>query len=131
MKRLIKGREDIEFLVDEFYRKVKKDEIIGYIFNEVVNFSWEVHIPIMVSFWDSILFDKGTYKGNVMMQHIELNKKSPLKPEHFEQWKKLFFETLDENFEGEKMEEAKKRVEMMAALMLYKIDQSSNRNFIQ
>lgn len=131
MKRLIKGREDIEFLVDEFYRKVKKDEIIGYIFNEVINFSWDVHIPIMVNFWDSILFDKGTYKGNVMMQHIELNKKSPLKPEHFEQWKKLFFETLDENFEGEKVEEAKKRADSMAALMMYKIDQSSSRNFIQ
>lgn len=131
MKRLIKGREDIEFLVDEFYRKVKKDEIIGYIFNEVINFSWDVHIPIMVSFWESILLDKATYKGNVMMQHIELNKKSPLKPEHFEQWKKLFFETLDENFEGEKVEEAKKRADSMAALMMYKIDQSSNRNFIQ
>jgi hemoglobin len=131
MKRQIKEREDIEFLVDEFYRKVKKDKIIGHIFNDVVNFSWDIHIPIMISFWETILLDKATYKGNVMLQHIELNKKYPLTADHFEQWKKLFFETLDEFFEGEKANEAKKRVEAMASLMRYKIEQSTNPNFVQ
>jgi hemoglobin len=131
MKRLIKEREDIELLVDEFYRKVKNDEIIGYIFNDVVNFSWDIHIPIMVSFWETVLLDKSSYKGNVMLKHIELNKKTPLNPEHFAHWRKLFFETLDQFFEGEKVEEAKKRVDLMASLMMYKIEQSGNQNFIQ
>lgn len=131
MKRQINSKADIEFLVDEFYKKVKNDEVIGYIFNDVANFSWETHIPIMVSFWETMLLDKVTYKGNPMLTHIELNKKTPLTPAHFAQWKKLFFETLDDNFEGEGVIEAKKRVEAMEGLMLFKIEQSKNKGFIQ
>jgi hemoglobin len=127
----IETREDIELLVEEFYKKVKQDELIGYIFNNVENFNWDTHIPIMVSFWETILLDSGTYRGNPMLTHIQLNRKSPLSPEHFIRWKQLFFETLDENFVGSKVAEAKQRVESMAMLMQYKIDQSSKPGFIQ
>lgn len=127
----IETREDVELLVEEFYKKVKQDELIGYIFNNVENFNWDTHIPIMVSFWETILLDAGTYRGNPMLTHIQLNKKNPLLPEHFTRWKQLFFETLDENFTGVKVAEAKQRVESMAMLMQYKIDQSSKPGFIQ
>lgn len=131
MKRLINTKVDIQFLVDEFYRKVKADDVIGPIFNDAANFKWETHIPIMVSFWETILLDEVTYKGNPMLTHIELNKRVPLTPAHFAQWKKLFFETLDQNFEGERVEEAKKRVVAMEGLMQFKIEQSQNKGFIQ
>jgi hemoglobin len=131
VKRTISNKNDIQFLVDEFYRKVKADDVIGYIFNDERNFSWEVHIPIMVSFWETMLLDKVTYKGNPMLAHIQLNKKTPLTPEHFVQWKKLFFETLDTHFEGENVEEAKRRVTAMEVLMQIKIAQSQNKGFIQ
>jgi hemoglobin len=78
-----------------------------------------------------MLLDEVTYKGNPMLSHIELNKRVPLKPEHFARWKQLFFETLDENFEGERVDEAKKRVLAMEALMQIKIAQSMNKGFIQ
>lgn len=131
MKRQINNKADIQFLVDEFYRKVKADETIGYIFNDAANFNWEIHIPIMVSFWETMLLDEVTYKGNPMLTHIELNKRVTLTPEHFAQWKKLFFETLDQNFEGERVEEAKKRVLAMEGLMQIKIAQSQHKGFIQ
>jgi hemoglobin len=127
----IETKEHIELLVEEFYKKVKQDELIGYIFNNVENFNWDTHIPIMVSFWETILLDAGTYRGNPMLTHIQLNRKSPLLPEHFTRWKQLLFETLDENFTGVKVTEAKQRVESMAMLMQFKIDQSSKPGFIQ
>jgi hemoglobin len=130
-KKEIADKADIEFLVNAFYIKVKADDLIGYIFNDALNFNWETHIPVMVSFWETMLLDEITYKGNPMLTHIELNKRVPLIPAHFARWKKLFFETLDENFEGERVAEAKKRVLAMEGLMQIKIAQSQNRGFIQ
>jgi len=130
-KRVISDKRDIEFLVDAFYLKVKADGLIGPIFNDEFNFKWETHIAVMVSFWETMLLDEVTYKGNPMLSHIELNKRVPLKPEHFERWKQLFFETLDENFEGKRVDEAKRRVLAMEGLMQIKIAQSLNKGFIQ
>jgi len=131
MKKAIETREDIRELVENFYSKVKKDDIIGEIFNDVLVFRWDTHIPIMIDFWESVLLGTGSYKGNTMRVHIELNKVHPLTPEHFERWKKLFFETLDAHFIGPVVDEAKSRVELMEALMQTKIAQSINPNFIQ
>jgi len=131
MRKEIKGRDDINLLVERFYEKVKTDDLIGDIFNNELFFLWDTHIPIMINFWESVLLGSATYRGNTMRVHIELNKKYPLKPEHFARWKKLFFETLDEYFTGANAEEAKKKVELMEALMQAKIAQSGKPNFIQ
>lgn len=127
----MENREDITLLVEDFYKKVIDDKIIGPIFNEVLFFSWDTHIPVMIDFWETMLLHTATYKGNTMRAHIELHKKFPLMPEHFKQWKKLFFETLDAHFKGPKVLDAKKRVEAMETLMQIKIAQSNNPNFIQ
>lgn len=127
----IANREDIRLLVENFYRKVIDDDLIGDIFRDVLVFRWDSHIPIMIGFWESVLLGSGTYKGNTMRVHIDLDKKHRLEPQHFARWKKLFFETLDEHFEGDVTGEAKKKVELMEVLMLTKITQSRNPNFIQ
>ena len=131
MKREIENREDVRLLVESFYQKVMDDDIIGEVFRETLFFNWDTHIPVMIDFWETVLLDAVSYKGNTMRVHIELNKKFPLTPDHFKQWKKLFFETLDEHFTGPKILEAKKRVELMEALIQTKIAQSKNPNFIQ
>jgi hemoglobin len=131
LRKEIKTRDDIGLLVERFYEKVKSDDLIGDIFNNELFFRWDTHIPIMIDFWESVLLGSGTYKGNTMRVHIELNKKHRLKPEHFERWQKLFFETLDEYFTGQTVEEAKNKVKLMEVLMQTKIAQSGNPNFIQ
>ncbi len=131
MKRPIENRDDVRMLVEDFYEKVKQDSIIGDIFNNTLFFKWDTHIPIMIDFWETVLLDGTSYRGNTMRAHIELNKMYPLKPEHFVRWKELFFETLDKHFAGEKVSEAKKRVELMEVLMQNKIAQSTGPNFIQ
>ncbi|MEM7105811.1 MAG: group III truncated hemoglobin [Bacteroidota bacterium] len=130
-KKNIDSRSDIEMLVDKFYEKVIKDDLLSPIFLSIAQFDWNTHIPVMYDFWETVLFRKGNYKGNPVSKHIALDSKSKLKPKHFERWKFLFFETIDAFFEGSVAQEAKKKVEMMEKLMLFKIDASRKDFFIQ
>ncbi|MFY0643315.1 MAG: group III truncated hemoglobin [Bacteroidia bacterium] len=131
MKSDIKSIHDVEKLVDVFYDKVIVDPLISYLFNDVAKIDLPSHLPIMYSFWSSMLLGTGTYKGNPMTAHIQLHKKSPISSEHFDRWKFLFFETIDEFFEGPKADEAKTRVNHMIPLMKFKMEESKKDGFIQ
>ncbi len=115
---------DIQQLVDEFYKKVVADPLIGFIFTEVVQLSWQKHIPVMYSFWGSLLLGTNTYAGNPMIKHLELDKLVPLTKEHFERWLALWEGTVNENFEGPKADEAISRAKSIAGVMQLKIAQS-------
>ena len=124
MKKHIEDREDIEFLMNSFYNKVRRDEVIGYIFNDIAKVDWDHHIPIICDFWENILFQTNVYKGNPMVTHMRLHTLTPLTKSHFERWQKLFIETVDEHFEGEMAELAKQRAISIATMMQIKIIQT-------
>ncbi len=86
MLKDIQNRSDIEFLIDEFYKQVIHDDLIGHFFTKVIQLDWAKHIPIMYDFWETILLGNMKYKGNPMVKHLELSKKEALKPKHFERW---------------------------------------------
>lgn len=115
--------KDIQLLVDTFYTEVKKDTTIGPIFNEVAHFDWETHIPIMYTFWDSILFGTATYNGNPMTKHIELSYKTEMSDVQFNTWLQIWTDTVDYLFKGQKADEAKSRAASISVLMLHKIKQ--------
>jgi len=121
MKADIGNRADIKQLIDAFYMKVRTDDVIGYLFNEVANVNWEHHLPRMYDFWESILFQSGGYKGNPIPAHMKLHEQSPLSAEHFERWVGLFKETVDELYEGEKAEMAKQRAMSIATIIQIKV----------
>ena len=50
MKGKLENREDIKFLVDVFYEKVKQDPLIGYIFTDLMKVNWERHLPRIYDF---------------------------------------------------------------------------------
>jgi len=126
MKRDIENRKDIAHLVNSFYDKVKRDEIIGFIFNDVAKVNWEKHLPVMYDFWENIIFFTNNYSGNPMIVHMHLNQLVALKKEHFEQWMKLFTATVDELFEGKKAALAKEKALNIAAIMETKITSPFN-----
>jgi hemoglobin len=109
MKKDITTRQDIQTLVDKFYEKVQADELIGPVFSHV---DWPHHLPIMYNFWSSMLLGDQSYRGNPFQKHVPL----PVQPQHFQQWLKLFRQTVNENFEGEKAEEVKMRAESIAGI---------------
>ena len=121
MKKDIENKKDIALLVDEFYDKVKADDTIGYIFNDVVKVNWQKHLPVMYSFWENTLFYTGSYEGNPMELHKHLHKLMPLTLEHFKQWNYLFIKTVDELFEGPHANLAKQRAVSISAVMQIKI----------
>lgn len=104
-KAPLSNRNELEALLNQFYKKVRADQLIGPIFDDVAKVNWEIHLPKIYDFWDSLLFGASNYKGRPFPPHIPLN----LKAEHFQRWLKLFFETVDENHQGLKADEIKVR----------------------
>lgn len=121
MKHDIKGRADVEHLVNTFYDKVKQDDVIGFIFNDVADVVWERHLPVMYDFWESIIFLTNKYIGNPMVVHTNLNERVRFTREHFQRWVALFTATVDELFEGKKANIVKEKAISIAAIMETKI----------
>lgn len=120
MKRDIETREDLGALLREFYKIAVKDEQIGHHFDEL---DLEGHLPIIVDFWEKILFGKAGYFGNPLAVHRILHAKSPLRLTDFQRWFELFSRTVDNLFAGETAENAKLRAKMIA----HSLNQNLNR----
>lgn len=116
----ITTRTDLETLMEQFYRKAFADDLIGHYFTEVVKVNLEKHIPVIVDFWESVLFDQGGYQGNVMQVHQHLHQLSAFRDEHFQRWVTLFKQTVDELFAGDASEKLKQRAESIAMVMRLK-----------
>ena len=117
----ITNRKDVEFMVDTFYSAVREDELLGPIFNRVIQDNWPTHLETMYKFWSTVLLQEMSYKGAPFMQHRKL----PISPEHFDRWIYHFYTTIDKHFEGEVAEEAKWRSARMAEMFMYKLESNS------
>ncbi|MEK6450818.1 MULTISPECIES: group III truncated hemoglobin [unclassified Myroides] len=118
MKKDIESIEDIKVLVDTFYGRVQKNDLIGPIFESKLVGRWPEHLEKMYKFWQTILLEEYSYSGRPFPPHAQL----PVSQEHFDTWKHLFNSTVDELYEGKLAEEAKWRAERMAAMFLSKIE---------
>ena len=123
MKKDISSREDLLRLVSKFYEKLLADDSINYLFTDIAKIDLAHHLPLLVDFWDSVLFQSDTYHKNAMQPHINLHRQSPLQTRHFETWLRYFNETVDELFEGEKAFLAKERALSIATVMKIKLAQ--------
>lgn len=111
----ISTRGDIELLVSLFYKKVQTDEILAPHFSHV---NWEIHLPVMHSFWASMILGEQSYRGAPFTKHAAL----PLHPIHFDQWITLFSATVDELFQGDKATEIKDRARSIAQVFQHKMN---------
>ena len=110
--------EDIKLLVDAFYTKVRNDSLLAPIFNDKIQDRWPIHLEKMYRFWQTVLLNQHTYNGSPFVPHAKL----PVDQHHFDRWLLLFYQTIDENFSGEKATEAKWRAEKMAEMFYHKIE---------
>ncbi|MGZ3691868.1 MAG: group III truncated hemoglobin [Pseudobdellovibrio sp.] len=121
-KTVLENREHIMKIVDCFYAKVRKDELIGPIFNDEAKVNWDEHLPKLYNFWQDLLLGSENYHGRPFPPHLKFN----LKIEHFERWLKLFIETVDENYTGLKADEMKSRALRIAQNFLHNINSLRN-----
>lgn len=117
MKKDIENLSDVTKLVDTFYSRVQKDDLIGPIFNAKLNGRWDEHLQKMYKFWQTVLLQEYTYQGRPFPPHASLD----VDTEHFERWIFLFHQTVDEFFQGKVADEAKWRGSQMAKMFLSKI----------
>ena len=107
----IETRQDLELLLTEFYKIAPTDAEIGHHFDGV---DLAAHLPIIVDFWEKVLFGKQVYFNNPLQVHQKLHDKSPLTLEQFRRWVEIFTTTIDKNFAGAQAENAKLRAKMIA-----------------
>jgi hemoglobin len=125
MKQDIRNMDDIKLLVDSFYGRVRKDNLLGDIFDNKIGDRWPEHLEKMYRFWQTVLLEEHTYHGSPFVPHAKL----PVELQHFQQWKMLFDVTVDELFTGEKATRAKWQGERMAEMFHYKIEYYKNNSF--
>lgn len=84
----------IATLVDHFYEKVRREPLIGPVFNAAVH-DWDEHKQLLTSFWASVALRTGSYRGNPMAAH----RPHPIRVEHFDRWLALWKETCLEELD--------------------------------
>ena len=127
-KEDITNRADVKLLVETFYEKIRKDKVLGPIFNGIIT-DWESHLIQLTDFWETQLFLKRKYYGNPVTAHQEVDEKMDhtITSEHFGLWLNLWFATIDELFEGETAWIAKNRAQKMSTMLFMQIYQHRNQ----
>jgi hemoglobin len=126
MKSDIQTREDVFLLVSSFYDKIRQDEVLGPFFNDLIK-DWDAHIIKLTSFWESSLFMtrklEHKYQGDPLKAHVKVDQDNNncITERHFGLWLNLWFQTINELFEGEYAENAKHRARKMGTFLYLKI----------
>ena len=118
----ITNLDDLIALVNNFYGRVRRDELIGPIFNTIIGEQWDRHLSTMYSFWNSVLFGAEGYRGQAVGKHVQIDKKMELQPEYYERWISLWRDTVDSMFEGENAALIKTRAQAMLQLIQFKVE---------
>jgi hemoglobin len=108
--RTIESRDEVQELVHQFYGRIRKDELLGPIFNaHISETKWPLHLEMLTDFWESNLFGVRKFTGRPLQKHLQVdrNLNYSIGQEHFERWLQLWFSTIDYLFEGERAEQAK------------------------
>lgn len=129
--KTIETREDVRKLVDTFYAKVRRHERLGPIFNETVD-DWESHLEKLTDFWESNLFNVSKFTGHPMRAHLQVDQKydHTIDQVHFGNWLTLWFETIDEMYEGERAVVAKEKARNIAHFTFMRLYQARSGHSI-
>jgi len=119
--RDVASKDDLERIIFQFYKVAIKDEHIGHYFTDVVQLNLELHLPIIVSFWESSLFRIGSYSNDTLEVHRMINTKHAFKAVDFDRWLTLFNQTIDQLYAGNIAETMKTRASSIAMVMQLKL----------
>lgn len=81
----------IDRMVRLFYERGLEDEVLGPIFRTAIH-DWDAHIPVLASFWSSMIHGTRRYQGNPFGVHMKLK----FEPEAFERWIAAFESAANE-----------------------------------
>jgi hemoglobin len=120
----IQSRREVDFLVRRFYQQVREHEVLGPVFNQIVE-NWDHHLVHLSDFWEMILLQTGPGAGkfNPTKVHREVDTavNHSIDQVHFGNWLELWFATIDRYFEGEVADYAKEHARRMAHMLFMRI----------
>ena len=79
--------QEIRALVHDFYADVRRDDVLGPIFNSRIH-DWDTHLAQLVDFWSSILLRTGRFTGAPMPLHAAM---PGLSADLFQRWLAAFY----------------------------------------
>ena len=115
--KTIQNRSDVNQLVNVFYAKIRKDHLLGPIFNKhIAEDQWPEHLSKLTDFWETNLFGIPKFKGNPTAKHrnVDAEMNHSIDQVHFGKWLQLWFETINDLFEGELAQKAKDAARKMS-----------------
>lgn len=130
-RALISSRKEVDFLVRRFYDQVRKHEVLGPVFNHVVQ-DWDHHLVHLSDFWEMILLQTGPGRGkfNPTKVHREVDAQvnHQIEQSHFGHWLELWFATINRYFEGEVADYAKEHARRMGHMLFMRIWEARNNS---
>ena len=70
----IQSRNDISLLVNTFYDCIRKDELLGPIFNSTIPPEhWPAHLDKLTDFWETNIFGIPKFIGNPVEAHRRIS----------------------------------------------------------
>ena len=107
--------EDLLALLTDFYDTVERDVLLAPYFAHV---DMDAHMPRIVDFWSTLVFDTKRYTGNAFRPHLEM---PGLTAAHFARWLEVMERTIDAHGAGpaaERMKELAHRIAVSMQLRL-------------
>lgn len=137
--KLIESREDIQLLVHTFYAEVRKDDLLGPIFNKIIpEDHWPAHLDKLADFWEGALLGVSKFRGNPIKAHQDADAKTgnTIEQVHFARWLHLWFQSIDLFYTGEVARRAKDAARMMStgqymAIWSARIDKDENARAVE
>jgi hemoglobin len=107
--------DDLLPLLTAFYATVERDELLAPYFADV---DMVEHMPRIVDFWSTLVFDTRRYTGNAFRPHLAM---PGLTAAHFARWLEVMESTVDAHGAGpfaERMKELAHRIAISMQLRL-------------
>src|SRR6185437_14004954 len=127
----IRGQQDLLELLTDFYGRTFTDDILRPVFIDVAKMDLGTHLPIICTFWQTLLFHTGQYRRNALHPHLLLHAKVELAPAHFDRWVALWCDTVDDRRAGAKADLAKLQATRIAYSMCRRITGRSSAKLEQ
>ena len=106
------SEEAIALLVDRFYEKVRRDQVLGPVFDAAIApEEWPEHLATMRRFWSSVMLTSGAYSGNPVAVHRAVPR---LERSMFARWLELFGQTASELFEEDQAAQFEAKAQRIA-----------------
>jgi hemoglobin len=85
--------EGLRTLVEHFYARVRRDPLIGPVFDAAID-DWSEHLDRLQAFWSSVMLASGRYKGRPLPAHIR--HAESISSASFERWLSLWRQATNE-----------------------------------